>query len=166
MKSYNICPFRYGLGLCIVHLSMLCRRGRGGRQGMGWALDCLCWPWGRAFDWSCSPRGGDIWIFLRPTWRYLTADSDEKDWDRTYVSHSHSSRMRRTVWKDLEIMEANKSKRKLGGFHYFVSKFSFVLACFWSIEPLKILWFQSNQVDFCKYNWSVYGSFATITVSL
>ena len=53
---------------------------------MGWGSDCLCWPWGRAFDWSCSPRGGDIWIFLRPTWRYLTADSDEKDWDRTYVS--------------------------------------------------------------------------------
>ena len=54
---------------------MFCRRGRrggGGRQGMGWGLDCLCWPWGRAFDWSYSPRGEDIWIFLRPTWRYLT----------------------------------------------------------------------------------------------
>ena len=144
MESYNICPFRYGLGLCIVHLSMLCRRGWG-RQGMEWGFDCLCWPWGRAFDWSCSPRGGDISIFLRPTWRYLTTDSDKKDWDRTYVSHSHSSRMRHTVWKDLEIMEANKSKRKLGGFHCFVSKCSFVLACFWSIEPLKILWFQSKR---------------------
>ena len=55
-------------------------------QGMRWGFDCFCWPWDRAFDWSCSPRGGDIWIFLRPTWRYLTADSDEKDWDRTYVS--------------------------------------------------------------------------------
>ena len=22
----------------------------GGRQGMGWGFDCLCWPWGRAFD--------------------------------------------------------------------------------------------------------------------
>ena len=19
-------------------------------QGMGWGFDCLCWPWGRAFD--------------------------------------------------------------------------------------------------------------------
>ena len=46
--------------------------GGGGRQGMGWGLDCLCWPWGRAFDWSYSPRRGDIWIFLRPMWRYLT----------------------------------------------------------------------------------------------
>ena len=32
-------------------------------------------------------------------------------------------RIRRTVWKDLEIMEANKNKRKLGGFHSFVFKF-------------------------------------------
>ena len=39
----------------------------GGRQGMGWGFDCLCWSWGRAFDQSCSPGGGDIWIFLRPT---------------------------------------------------------------------------------------------------
>ena len=86
-------------------------------------LDCLCCPWGRAFDWSCSPGGGDIWIFLRPTWRYLTADSDEKDWDRTYVSRFHASRMRRTVWKDQEVMEANENKRRLSGFHCFVFKF-------------------------------------------
>ena len=78
---------------------------------------------GRAFDWSCSPGGGDIWIFLRPTWRYLTADSDEKDWDRTYVSRFHASRMRRTVWKDQEVMEANENKRRLSGFHCFVFKF-------------------------------------------
>ena len=89
----------------------------------GWEFDCLCWPWGRAFDWFCSPRGGDIWIFLLPTWKYLTADSDEKDWDRTYVSHFHASRMRRMVWKDLEIMEANENKRNLGGFPCFVVKF-------------------------------------------
>ena len=95
----------------------------GGKQCMGWGFDCL-WPWGRAFEWSCSPRGGDIWTFLRPTWRYLTADSDEKKkGDRTYVSRFHASRMRRTVWKDLEIMEANENKRKLSGFHCFVFKF-------------------------------------------
>ena len=41
---------------------------RGGRQGMGWGFDCLCWTWGRAFDQSSFPGGGDIWIFLRPTW--------------------------------------------------------------------------------------------------
>ena len=97
----------------VMHLSMLCRRGGGGvRQGMGWA-----------FDWFCSPRRRDIWIFLHPTWEYLTADSDEKDWDGTYVSHFHVSRMRRTVWKDYEIMEANENNRKLSGFHCFVFKF-------------------------------------------
>ena len=36
--------------------------GRGGEagQGMGWGFDCSCWPWGRAFDQSCSPGGGAI----------------------------------------------------------------------------------------------------------
>ena len=24
--------------------------GGGGGQGMGWGFDCLCCPWGRAFD--------------------------------------------------------------------------------------------------------------------
>ena len=95
-------------GISFMHLSMLCWCGGvGARQGMGWGFDCLCWSWGRAFDWSCPPRGGDIWIFLRLTWRYLTDYLDEKDWDWTCVSHFHASRMRRMVWKDLEIMEAN-----------------------------------------------------------
>ena len=35
----------------------------------------------------------------------------------------HASRMRRTVWKDLEIMEAHGNKQKLSGFHCFVFKF-------------------------------------------
>ena len=34
--------------------------GGGGGQGIGWGFDCLCCPWGRAFDLSCSPGGGDI----------------------------------------------------------------------------------------------------------
>ena len=29
-------------------------------HGIGWGFDCLCCPWGRAFDLSCSPGGGDI----------------------------------------------------------------------------------------------------------
>ena len=78
----------------------------GAGHGVGIWLSLLAW--GRAFDWSCSPSGGNIWIFLRLTWRYLTADSDEKDWDRTNVSGFHASCMRRTVWKDLEIMEAKR----------------------------------------------------------
>ena len=35
---------------------------------MWWGFDCLCWPWGRAFDWPCSPGGGNIWIFLCQPW--------------------------------------------------------------------------------------------------
>ena len=111
----------------IVHARRLCtyqcNAGGGGRQGMGWGFDCLCCPWGKAFDWSCSPGGRDIWIFLRRTWRYLTADSDEKDWDQTYVSPFHASRMRHTVWKDQEVMKANENKRRLSRFHCFVFKF-------------------------------------------
>ena len=34
--------------------------GEGGGQGIGWGFDCLCCPWGRAFDLSCSLGGGDI----------------------------------------------------------------------------------------------------------
>ena len=34
----------------LMHLSMSCRRGGGFGLGMGWGLDCLCWPCGRAFD--------------------------------------------------------------------------------------------------------------------
>ena len=38
--------------LLIMHLSMLCRRVGGGGGGAGHevGIDCLCWPWGRAFD--------------------------------------------------------------------------------------------------------------------
>ena len=77
------------------------------------------WP----CDWSCSPRGRYIWIFLCSRLRYLTADSDEKDWHRTYVSCFHASRMHHTVCNDLEVMEANKNKQKLSGFCCFVFKF-------------------------------------------
>ena len=35
----------------------------------------------------------------------------------------HASRMRRTVWKVQEVLEANKNKRRLSGFHCFLFKF-------------------------------------------
>ena len=84
----------------------------GGRQGMRWGFHCLCWPSGRAFDWSCSPRGGDIWIFLRQTWRYLAANSDENDWDRTYVSTSklHACAVRAgKIWKSWRPTRTSES---------------------------------------------------------
>ena len=83
----------------IMYLSMLCRRGgRGGGAGHGVGI------------WLC-PGVGHLNDLVHPgegifeSWRYLTADSDEKDWDRTYVSVFHASRMRRTVWKDLEWVD-------------------------------------------------------------
>ena len=61
VPQWNALPWTYlGLFLCPL-------RGIN-FWGMGWGFDCLCWPWGRAFDQSYSPGGGDIWIFLRSTW--------------------------------------------------------------------------------------------------
>ena len=64
---------------------------RGGRQGMGWGFDCLCWTWGRAFNQFFFFPGEGIYesFFARhgtDVGMDLTADSDERDWDRTYVS--------------------------------------------------------------------------------
>ena len=123
--------------------------GGGGGQGMGWGgFDYLCRPGGGAFDWYCSPRGGDICIFPRPMWGYLTADSDERDRDRTYVSRFQASRMSLTVWKDLEIMEASGGQREQAKGEWislFCLQSLFVLACFWLIEHFKILWYQSKR---------------------
>ena len=48
----------------------------------------------------------------------------------------------------------------------FCLKISFVLASLWSMDPFKILRYQSKRkqretVNFDQYNWSVYGSFGT-----
>ena len=122
-----------------------CHTGRGRRQGMGWEFDCPCWPCDGAFDWSCSPRGGDIWIFLRPTWTYFTADSDEIDWGRTYVSplpcNTHAPYGQEKSGKH----GGQREQAKAEWISLFCLQISFVLACFWSIEPLKILWYQSKR---------------------
>ena len=88
--------------------------------------------------------GGDLIVFVGPGVGYLTALFSQ---GRGYLNLSspdveifdcrlgrkrlrpnicfplHASRMPRTVWKDLEIMEANGNKRKLSGCHCFVFKF-------------------------------------------
>ena len=107
----------------------------GGRQGMGWAFDCLCCPWGRAFDWSCSPGGGDIWIFLRPTWRYLTADSDEKDWYRICFPLPRFTHAPYGL-KGLGSHGGQWKQAKAEWISLFCLQISF--------EPLNILWYQSN----------------------
>ena len=45
--------------------------------------------------------------------------------------------MRRTVWKDMEIMEAKGNKRKLSGFHCFVFKFRLFGRVFDQLNLLK-----------------------------
>ena len=118
-------------GLFIVmHLSMLCRREGEGEDCMGWG-----------FDWFCSPRRGDIWIFLRPTWRYLSSDLDEKDWDRTFPRFTHAPYGLERLGNHGSQREQAKAER----ISLFCLQISFVLARFWSIEPLKILWYQSKR---------------------
>ena len=50
---------------------------------MGWGFDCLCWPWGKAFDQSCSHGEGIFESFFArrgtDVGMDLTADSDERD---------------------------------------------------------------------------------------
>ena len=59
-----------------------------------------------------------------PCVNYIRRERGYGRWDLMLtVSHFHSSRMRRMLWKDMEIMEANENKRKLSGFHCFVFKF-------------------------------------------
>ena len=55
--------------------------------------------------------------------------------------------MRCTVWKDLEIMEANGNKRKLSGFHCFVFKFRL----FWGVfDQLNLLRYCAIKVNGSK----------------
>ena len=61
----------------------------------------------------------------------LTADSDERDWDRTYVSP-----LPRLTY-GLERSGDHGSQREL-------SKGEWILL-YWSIEPFKILWYQSKR---------------------
>ena len=138
--------------------------GGGGGQGMGWGFDCLCWPWGRAFDWSCSPGGGNIWILLRPTWGYLTADSEERDWDRAYVSRFHASRMHYRSGKSGKSWRPlTRASERWVDFTVLSSNF----VCFsvflfsWTLKDTRVpkeTEVKRNQVDFCKYNWSVFAA--------
>ena len=57
---------------------MACRRG----EGSAWGEDLIVFVSpgvGHLTDLGLPGGGGGYLNFLRPTWRYLTADSDEKD---------------------------------------------------------------------------------------
>ena len=124
---------------------------------MGWGFDCLCWPWGTAFDQSCSPGGGDIWIFLRPTWGWIWLPTRTKETETEYMfPHFHASRTRRTVWKDLEIMEANENKPKVSGF-YCIDQLNLLRYCGIKVngskeKPSRFLQVQLISVWLIRYN--------------
>ena len=63
-----------------MHLSMSCRRGGRGEGGGAWGGDLIVFVGpgvGNLTD-LVLPGEGIFESVLRPTWRYLTADSDEK----------------------------------------------------------------------------------------
>ena len=83
--------------------------GRGGR-GMGWGFDCRCWPWDRVFDRSCSPRGGDIWIFLRLTWRLTTRTKKTETEHMFPTSTLHACAVRSgKIWKSWRPTRTSES---------------------------------------------------------
>ena len=80
-----------------------------------------------------------------------------------HVSHFHASRMRRTVWKDQEVMEANENKRRLSGFHCFVFKFRL----FWGVfDQLNVLKYCGIKVNGSKEKSSRFFQVQLISVWL
>ena len=93
-----------------------CKAGRGGGRawggdlivfvgpGVGHLIDRVLTGEG-IFEYFFTRRGTDVEIF------------DCRLGRKRLRPNIHSSRTRRTVWKDLEIMEANENKPKVSGFH-------------------------------------------------
>ena len=126
--------------------------GGGVRQGMGWGFDCLFWPWGRAFDWSCSPRKRGYLNLSSPDVEILDCRLGRKRLRPNicfYVSSTCFPLPRFThAPYGLERSGNHGGQReqaKAEWISLFCLQISFVLACFWSIEPLKILWYQSKR---------------------
>ena len=70
--------------------------------------------------------------------------------------HFHASRTRRTVWKDLEIMEANENKPKVSGF-YCIDQLNLLRYCGIKVngskeKPSRFLQVQLISVWLIRYN--------------
>ena len=134
---------------------------------MGWGFDCYCWPWGGAFDWSCLPRGGDIWICLRPTWICLNVNLNERNWDRKYFSHVTLALYVLEIIIDVHKIENQIIKE----FDRFISIFPINLEFFVVVDlnvfrhcSIEVNWNKEKPSRFfgqCK--WSVYGPVAAMT---
>ena len=135
-----------------------CKAGRGG--GRAWGGDLIVFvgpgvghltdrvlPGRGIFEHFFARRGTDVGIFdcrlgrkrLRPNIR--------------------ASRTRRTVWKDLEIMEANENKSEVSGFHC-VDQLNLLRYCGIKVNGSKEKPSRFLQVQLI----SVWLTFATITV--
>ena len=102
----------------IMHLLMLCRRKGGG--GRAWGGDLILFVGSGVGHWTDLVLPGEGYLNLSS----LDVEIFNCRLGRKILRPNfHASRMRRTVSKDLKIMEAKANKRKQGGFHCFVFKF-------------------------------------------
>ena len=62
--------------------------------------------------------------------------------------HFHASRTRRTVWKDLEIMEANENKPKVSGF-YCIDQLNLLKYCGFKVNGSKEKPIFASTIDQC-----------------
>ena len=129
--------------LIIMHLSMSWQGGGGGgRVGIWLSLLALGT---RAFDWSCSPRGGGYFILSSPDAEIFDCRLGQK-------------RLRPNICFPLPCFTHAPYSLERSGNHggqqeqakaewisLFCFQISFGLPCFLSIEPLKILWYQSKR---------------------
>ena len=74
----------------------------GGGQGMGWGFDCLCWPWGKAFE-KILFSGGRGYLNLSspdvgPTWGWIWLPTRTKETEPEHMfPHFHASRTRHMI---------------------------------------------------------------------
>ena len=153
-----------------MHLSMLSRR-RGGRAwggdlivfvnpGVGHLTDHVL-PGEGIFESFFAPRG-DIWLPTRKKETETKHMFPASTLHACAVQSGKSGKSWRPLtraserWVDFTVLSSN-----------FVCFSVFLFS--WTLKDTgvpKETEVKRNQVDFCKYNWSVFGSFATITVNL
>ena len=121
------------------------------------ALGLGIWPIlfspGRGYLNLSSPDVGSTW-----GWIWLPTRTKETETEHMFP-HFHASRTRRTVWKDLEIMEANENKPKVSGF-YCIDQLNLLRYCGIKVNGSKEKSSRCLQVQLI----SVWLTFATITV--